>query len=711
MHLRVMDELTSVEELRRQLREAEQRAEKEQQRAEREQQRAEEAEKERQQERQRAEASEQQTRPTTLDEYIAACHDLVFSSFNIKRDQKLTSKGPITNPRNKWCPTNVRPWSDFIQQQRITFGTVYDTFPADSRVFENRAFLTGLGKRISVRKIADEKTLESFLHSSVEDPVKAIIGKFKEVEGVRSAFDLGNGIIFENHPHAISDVAEEVVYRDTPSTPPATPNHSLDFNRLRPDQICVYRSNDAGSERRTMIYISEYKPPHKLTAPHLRVGLRPMNIYKEVVNRKTIPTSMDPDARFQYHAERLTAAAITQTYHYIIEGGLEYGLLTTGEAIVFLKIDWREPETLFYHLAKPNAEVLAHPDHFHLCTAVGQYLAFSLMALGLPGEKRLRGQDERHQATQKLKTWVEDFDTTLRSIPEDERLAPDSSPGYQPETYKGVDRSPYLLRRRRHRHVGDEPKKEYEHREPGESSDDESARDLPDTPSPTERRIRRKGRGAQGARRSERILARRPRGGGGEGSNEKDRPYCTQKCLSGLVKGGLLDAKCPNMALHNRQPSSHSNRNSGPSRACARHPINRAEFLNLLFEQLQRSLDKGITPLGYGGARGVLFKVCLVDYGYTFVGKGTVRAFVKDLEHEAAVYTRLQPIQGVYVPVFLGVIDLRIMNRVYYYDHRVYVIHMTFLSWGGCDLDATGITGGGEEELERKAMRSLHAVH
>ncbi|KAL5903131.1 hypothetical protein ACKVV7_011438 [Pyricularia oryzae] len=400
-----MDGSTSVEELRRQLQEAQQRAErerqraeeaekkgqrerqraeKEQQRAEREQQRAEREQQRAEREQQRAEASEQQTQPTTLDEYIAACHHLVSSSFNIERNRKLTSKGPITNPRNKWCPTHIQPWSDFIQQQRITFGTIYDTFPADSRVFENRAFLTGLGKRISVRRIGDEKALESFLHNSVEDPVKAIIDQLKQAEDVRSAFELGNGIIFENHPHAISDLAEEVVYRDTPSTPPATPNHSLDLNRLRPDQICVYRSEDAGSERRTMIYISEYKPPHKLTAPHLRLGLRPMNIYTEVVNRKTIPTSVDPDARFQYHAERLTAAAITQTYHYMIEGGLEYGLLTTGEAIVFLKIDWREPETLLYHLAEPTAEVLAHPGHFHLCTAVGQYLAFSLMALGLP---------------------------------------------------------------------------------------------------------------------------------------------------------------------------------------------------------------------------------------------------------------------------------------------------------------------------------------
>ncbi|WQF90548.1 Putative tyrosine-protein kinase, active [Colletotrichum destructivum] len=750
-----MDGSMGVEELTRRLREAEQRAERERQRAERErqraereqqraeeaererqeerqraereQQRAEEAERERQEERQRAEreqqraereqqraeASEQQTQPTTLDEYIAACHSCVFSSFDIERNPKLTSKGPITNPRNKWCPTNLRPWPDFIQQQRITFGTLYDTFPTDSRVFENRAFLVGLGNRISKRRIADEKTLEYFLHNSVEDPVRAIIDQLKEVEEVRSAFHLGNGIVFENHPHAISDLAEEVVDRDTPSTPPSTPDHGLDLNQLRPDQICVYRSNNAGSARRTMVYISEYKPPHKLTAPHLRLGLRPMNIYKDVVNRKTIPTSVDPDARFQYHAERLTAAAITQTYHYMIEGGLEYGLLTTGEAIVFLKIDWREPETLFYHLAEPGAEVLAHPNHLHLCTAVGQYLAFSLMALGLPGERRLRGQDERRQATEKLKTWLEDFETTLRSIPEDERQAPDSSPGYQPEAYEGVDRSPCLLRGKRRRRVGEEPVREHDQREPGESSDDEAARDLPDTPSPTERRVRQEGRGGQGTRRSERILARRPRGGGGGGggSNEQDRPYCTQKCLLGLVNGRILDARCPNMALHNRQPENPRSHCRGPSRSCVRHPIDHAQFLELLWEQLERTLDDGITPLGQGGARGVLFKVSLLAYGYTFVSKGTVRAFVKDLEHEAAVYERLQPIQGIHVPVFLGAIDLRLMDRIYYYDHRVYVVHMTFLSWGGYDLDSTGIVGGGDEQLEGKAMRSLRAIH
>ncbi|KNB19929.1 hypothetical protein FOXG_17087 [Fusarium oxysporum f. sp. lycopersici 4287] len=688
-----------------------QRAEKEQQRAEREQQRAEEAERERQEERQRAErdqqraeASEEQTRLTTLDEYTLLWLRSVFSRFAIETDPKLTSRGSITNPRDKWCPKNLRPWPDFLKKQKLTFGTLYDLFPTESRVFENRNFLAGLGNRISQRPIADEKTLEYFLHNSVEDPVRAIIQQLKQVEEVSRAFQIGDGVVFENHPHALSDAAEEVVERETPSTPPPppppppppqTPDHRRDLKQLRPDQICVYRSDNTLSSRRTMVYVSEYKPPHKLTAPHLRLGLRAMDIHKEVVNRRTIPTSVDPDARFQYHAEKLTASAITQTYHYMIESGLEYGLLTTGEAIVFLKVDWDEPETLYYHLAEPGPEVSAHPNNVHICTAVGQYLAFTLMALGSPGERRGNRQEERLKAMKNLKTWAEDFESTLRSIPENERsTSSDYSPGHEPTTYKDVDRSPALPRKRTRRtaacQTGEGSSRKGDRQEP---SDDESAPRPPDTPTPTGRNTR------QGTRRSHRLalLALRPRGGGGE----QGRQYCTQKCLLGMVKGGFLDPKCPNVALHCKS--------SAPARA--RHPVDHKEWLRLLWIQLKQSLDDGIRPLGEGGARGVLFQVTLLVHGYTFVSKGTVRAFIKDLEHEAAVYERLKPIQGVHVPVFLGAIDLGSMNKTYYYDHRVYVVHMTFLSWGGCSIDRAQNMGDMNKSLEDEAIRSLRAMH
>ena len=157
-----------------------------------------------------------------------------------------------------------------------------------------------------------------------------------------------------------------------------------------------------------MAYVIEYKAPHKLTPPHHRLGLRPMDIRREVVNPATKPTAEDAEALFQYHADKLAAAAVTQTFHYMIEGGLEYGLLTTGETIVFLKIDWTDPSILYYHLAEPGPEVLVHPDTFRYCTAVGQVLVFSLMALGPAGRRREHGQDERELAIRNLKTWTED---------------------------------------------------------------------------------------------------------------------------------------------------------------------------------------------------------------------------------------------------------------------------------------------------------------
>lgn len=685
----------TVEELERLLQEATQRAERELQRAERERQRAEGERQRAEREQQRADEAEREMQPTTLSEYMAGCHSLVFSRFTVETNPILTSKGSIPAPRDKWCPERLRPWPHFLDQQRMVFGTLYDLFPIDSRLFENHAFLAGLGNRVSQRRIADERMLEYFLHISVEDPVRAIIQQLKEVGPICEAFEIGDGVIFENHPHALSEVAEEVVEREVPPAP-QTPNHRQNLSKLRPDQICVYRSDDTPFAQRTMVFVSEYKPPHKLTAPHLRLGLRAMDLFRDVVNRQTIPTSVDPIAQFQYHADKLTASAVSQTYHYMIESGLEYGLLTTGEAIVFLMVDWDEPETLYYHLAEPGPEALAHPGNLDVCTAVGQYLAFTLMALGLPGEQRGHGQDERRRVQQNLKKWAEDFETTARSIPTDQRVpSPDNSSAFRPTTYREVDRSPYLFRRRDPRR-GDRQidgvlsTRRDDRREP---SDDESAPRPPDTPTPLGRRTNQ-----DGARRSQRLTQQPPRGRGGE----QDREYCTQQCLLGLLRQSPLDPKCPNVALHHRKNRAY---------ARARHPVDHAEWLKLLWKQLERSLDDGITRTGQSGARGVLFKVTLLEYGYTFVGKGTVRAFIKDLEHEAAVYDRLKPAQGLRVPVFLGAIDLRSMNRTYYYDHRVYVVHLTFLSWGGSSMRAAADAGASTTSLRDMAVQSLKALH
>lgn len=202
-----------------------------------------EAERRAKEERQRADNAEKETRPTTLDEYINACHDLVFTKFSVQTDKSLTSKGSITNP------TRLEPWVDFLEEQRITFGAVYSTLTNDDRSFESQAFLRGLGARVSRRAISNEKDLEHFQHNSVEDAVRSIVQRLTEEEAFCHEFDVGDGIIFENHPSAISDVAEEVVERQGPPvTPPRTPGpDGLDRSQLRPDQICVYTGESAGA--------------------------------------------------------------------------------------------------------------------------------------------------------------------------------------------------------------------------------------------------------------------------------------------------------------------------------------------------------------------------------------------------------------------------------------------------------------------------------
>ncbi|KXH64804.1 hypothetical protein CSAL01_12072 [Colletotrichum salicis] len=158
--------------------------------------------------------------------------------------------------------------------------------------------------------------------------------ELKKSKEVQSAFDLVNGLVFENHPHAHSDAAAEIVERNLLSTPPS---------------------------QRTIVKITA-STSYAAPTQHLRA----------------VSVSRGEAHRSHHH---------TQTCHYMIEGWLEHGLLTTGEAIVFVRLDWRDSETLSFHLAEPSAEVEAYLKHADLRTAVAQYLAFGLSALGVPGER------------------------------------------------------------------------------------------------------------------------------------------------------------------------------------------------------------------------------------------------------------------------------------------------------------------------------------
>ncbi|KAL8951669.1 MAG: hypothetical protein Q9222_002375 [Ikaeria aurantiellina] len=60
------------------------------------------------------------------------------------------------------------------------------------------------------------------------------------------------------------------------------------------------------------------------------------------------------------------------------------------------------------------------------------------------------------------------------------------------------------------------------------------------------------------------------------------------------------------------------------------------------------------------GSRGRLFRLSLDPHGYTFVAKGTIDLYNKDLKREGQMYRRLHQFQGHLIPVYLGNVDLTI---------------------------------------------------
>ncbi|KAG6127560.1 hypothetical protein E4U38_006201 [Claviceps purpurea] len=551
--------------------------------------------------------------PSTLDDFIKECHVSLFSRLTIEPNAGRGSYVTTTNLSGKWQPEKVMQWTDFLSEQRLIFDNVCEVFPSELRVFPRPTTVRENGTEIV--PIADEKTLERFVDVSIAEPVKNIIKQLQSVDKLGRVCRGDVGIDFVIHP----DHAKPLKIDTTPSRP------------VKPEPVrtryCIYRDGTTSMASATLLYVWEPKVPCDLTVQHLRAALRPTVTFGEVAAGAEILAIENAGAPLQSDAtaEKLVKHAVTQIYHNMMESCLEFGILTTGQAIAFLHVNWDDPQTLHYHIAEPALDVArASEGDAAFFSAVGQYVAFTIMALT---KCRKPLQERRIRVLKTLSKWG--MPSRLLS----------SEYGDAASSTKTVQ------------------------------NDNGEQHSAPDQP----------------------------------------YPYCSQKCLLGLVQGGFLDPKCPNVTLH-------CQRGAGEAAHPKRHPVDHAEWLRLLREQFKQSIDLGITYQGVVGAVGAFFKVTLLAYGYTFVSKGTVAGHMKHLEYEARVYERLKPIQGRYVPVFLGAIDLRTMDKDYWIYFETKVVHMMFVSWGGILFH---VHKAGMDQLETlhdvpwldEGVRALKAVH
>jgi hypothetical protein len=286
-----------AEHKRRRAEEADKRAEQERRRTEDEQRNRQEAES-------RAQIEGQKTRSTTFEEYIHACYILLSKLLCIQTDKSLSIQGSITSPKNKPCPTLLKPWTDFPVLQQQLFERTYKYILQDTEFFNSTQYLTELGQDICNRLLASKKDLEVYQYLAVERPAIYIISYLQQIEEACYIFDLGKGIIFENYTNTFSNSNKEVQQSLQDLCISNKEQASSSNPKLQnTDQICIYKEADS---IQSLYIVVEYKLSYKLSVFNLQAGLlyadkKSINILEDVINRITIPT--DPENKFVYYSE------------------------------------------------------------------------------------------------------------------------------------------------------------------------------------------------------------------------------------------------------------------------------------------------------------------------------------------------------------------------------------------------------------------------
>ncbi|KAJ5129157.1 uncharacterized protein N7515_005196 [Penicillium bovifimosum] len=600
-----------------------------------------------------------------------------------RRENRVGNKPKSSSdPLLLWKPWNICS-TQLSEIYRSVSGYLQLTPGGTPHLFTSLDELEGFGREFSETPISSERDLEAYERFAVEKHVRDIISELCKIPAARDEFGLGDGIQFrKNHTNSLNE--NEAIEADA-SQPPSV-------HRPRPDQFCIHRID---GNTNTLLTTVEYKPPHKLPVATLRMGLRPMDLWKEMVGSNKVLTKQEE--KLKDKAERLVCSALVQEYHVMIQEGLEYSYVTNGIARVLLRVPCDDPGTLYYFLCDPNSELNPEVEYTSQLrkTSVARTLCLCLMAF----RSAARGQEWRNSTRLDLPIWKTSSDHTRSQIPKlglrQTLLHPESTNPVYPSPESGLSYlpssppgSPAAAARRvptrsqaGRAPSGVLPRPSQSPNSSGSDSNQATSRKrglIHVTSSPsTQRAGRQRDKGSNQ----------------GDQARHHNAQFCTQRCLLGLQSGGILDDCCPNVMLHRRTKDD------------LRHPIASGDLLGLFKAQLDENIDR-CTPLGGCGGYGAPFKLTCVEYGYTVIGKGTTSGLWKEVSGEAQVYHILRKVQGLAVPVFLGTIDLA---KIYFLHGAGEIRHMLVMGWGGESTTSMELAPWLRHEI-RKTNREIKAL-
>ncbi|KAG6252929.1 hypothetical protein E4U24_000129 [Claviceps purpurea] len=415
---------------------------------------------------------------------------------------------------------------------------------------------------------------------------------------------------------------EKHMHRSETATSVSQSTESSGKKRIADEFCSIKRSSTLESE---IVLAVQYKLPQKLPVALLVAALdntTEMNLDMGII---------DEDGE-EFGPKQLVAAVITQLFSTLVRKGLRFGYIDTGEARIFLHIG-SDPSRVEYHLSCPTSDVRGE-ETMHL-SAVSQLFAFVVQAIEAPKPTK-----EWEIAASELPIWklkrVEIREMIPRIAEQPCEEADSRSPGKKPASW---DRT--SIHRR--------PVSRSTHHSPDEVNNEQEASDF----------------GSKTVKELPQNVGihKRP----DSRQDVFDGLYCTHECAWGLAFGGPLDKNCPNAKDHGRKH------------------IDRQDFLRLMREQLKgKGAHDHCKPINASGHIGHLFKVRLSPHGYTLVAKAVGPLDWRPLIHEEKMYNHLRDLQGRFIPVCPGFVELNGLFRCKKYTSSFGCFgHFLFLSYAG----------------------------
>ncbi|KAK2926838.1 hypothetical protein FoTM2_013708 [Fusarium oxysporum f. sp. vasinfectum] len=635
-------------------------------------------------ERREKEAERRKNQRTTLEEYLYNCHFHLYKKLALA-DKSKSSTG-FTKVEGKYYPKWLRPWTSFTNTQRQVHFEAIRRVCGERRLFHQESTTRDLGSTIHRKRAGNESAVDHFEKLAVEDPVWEILRPVWDDEELCKEYRC-MGLRFSNNLRDFTQpsdgvlVGEEDLSEERPERRRRTgPNKRVaSKQRVRPPPTkpdgAGVRTRLGGDESLAFVY--DYKAAHKVALECLKPAVAKETLFMEVMERINSNKSLsDAELRGQDRAEELVAMALTQVFDYMVRYEVAHGYIAAGESLLFLHIDRANPQTLYCHPCVPDEDVGEASDGDWAddkvsYTAAAQLASFCLLSLRSEAFKGASLDAASRKAEAALKKWREPYDDAARLLGAEDTNSPSASSSQATE---GSEFMSNAVPARREVSLRSRPSCRSTavlRRDGADEEDDGPNGDLSRSWTRTDM--------------SESAPAKQ---------------YCTQACLLGLKRGLDLDNNCPNVL-------SHRSAEGG-----TRHPIDAHEFARLVGERLRKNPYRDCEALdGWGkmGATGVLFKLELAPYGYTFVGKGALLPHPRRLEHESRIYARLDRIQGEVVPVHLGLARL---DRGFILPGGARVFHMMLMSWCGETIANTVAAGAGAgaADLAAEVRRSSQAV-